>query len=399
MKTRVQLALFACLLSVLALAYLAVHYYPLKFGFAGGQSICNLNATFDCDAVSASRFAALFGIPMAVWGGATFAVLFFLILIGWLEWTDNPERTRRWALLLAGFSLATSIVMGTISLTALDNLCLFCIFVYFTSAVVFFAYRGELREPFWIHFQRDIRALATESRWILGALIAIPLLAYLTHQMFMQDFSESKLNSLVQSTIAEWQAAPKHEFVAKPSLAMGPPVESATLILSEFADFRCGHCKHASYSLDAFVKAHPDVRFEFYSFPLDGACNDKVAAASGISCRLAEAVLCAEAEGKGWPLHHALFNIQDQVNQISGVAELDMILSKQVALVGLNWERMQSCLGDPATASAIKNQTKQGDLVNVRGTPTIFANGRQLNRAQLLPVLAAARERARESGK
>jgi protein-disulfide isomerase len=35
--------------------------------------------------------------------------------------------------------------------------------------------------------------------------------------------------------------------------------------------------------------------------------------------------------------------------------------------------------------------------VNVQGTPTIFANGRQLNGGQILPVLQAVRNKALES--
>ena len=81
MKRRIQIALMGTLLSVLAHLYLTLHYYPLKFGFAAGQSICNLNAKFDCDAVSTSVYSAFLGIPLSVWGAAFNAVLFMLILL------------------------------------------------------------------------------------------------------------------------------------------------------------------------------------------------------------------------------------------------------------------------------------------------------------------------------
>src|SRR4051812_3086453 len=110
MKTRVQIALMGCLLAVIALGYLALHYYPLKFGFSAGQSLCNLNAKFDCDAVSASSFSSLFDIPLAVWGGSSYLVVFVLILLGWLEWVTPAERWRRFALFLAGLNLLASVV-------------------------------------------------------------------------------------------------------------------------------------------------------------------------------------------------------------------------------------------------------------------------------------------------
>src|SRR5437868_1769535 len=49
MKTRIQLALMGALISIALHLYLTMHYYPVKFGFAAGQSICNLNAKFNCD--------------------------------------------------------------------------------------------------------------------------------------------------------------------------------------------------------------------------------------------------------------------------------------------------------------------------------------------------------------
>ncbi|MBX3022521.1 MAG: DsbA family protein [Bdellovibrionales bacterium] len=392
MKTRVQIALLSTLVSLGFHIYLTLHYYPLKFGFSSGQSICNVNATFNCDAVSASAYASLFGIPLSLWGAALNAVMFFLILLGWLEWTDHPERVRRSALLLSGSSMLASIVMGAISLLLLRNYCLFCIGLYILSIVTFVAYKGVVREPFWSSLKNDIPAWWSESRVILISFAAIPAMAFVGHKMFMQNLGDAELTRLVTESVREWEAAPKQEFVAKPSLVMGPESGKAVMTLVEFADFRCGHCKHASYTLDAFVKAHPDVRFEYYSFPLDGACNEKIESNSGISCRLAQSVYCAEKEGKGWPMHHALFEAQDEVNRMGSVQEVDVLLSKQVSNLGMNWESVERCLSDAATIDAIKAQAKQGVLVNVMGTPTIFANGRQLARGQLIPVLSKARE-------
>lgn len=394
MKTRVQIALVGCLLSIFAQSYLTLHYYPLKFGFSSGQSICNLNAKFDCDAVAASSYSALFNIPLSVWGGALVTALFVLILLGWLEWTDHPERVRRWALWLAGFNLAGSVVMGAISGLFLHTYCPFCLGLYLLSLIIFVAYRGVPREPVLGALKDDVPALFSESRIVLVALLAVPLLALLVHRSFMANFSDDQMAVLVRQSVGAWENSPKQDFVAKPTLTMGAPMDAATLTLVEFADFRCSHCRHASYTLDAFVKAHPDVRFEFYSFPLDGACNEKIQQPNGISCRLAEAVYCAAKEGQGWEMHHALYDAQDTVNTMSTTTELDGLLGKQVAQFGLNWERVQRCLEDPATVDAIKAQAKQGGLVDVQGTPTIFANGRQLPRAQIVPVLAAARERA-----
>lgn len=394
MKTRVQIALMGCLLSVFAQVYLTLHYYPLKFGFSTGQSICNLNAKFDCDAVAASSYSSFLNIPLSVWGGALAAVMFVLILLGWLEWTSDPERTRRVAYWLTAINLGASVVMAGISAAFLHTYCPICIALYALSLVIFFAYQAVPRGPVLGRIGGDVPALFTEDRYSLGALVAIPVLAFLVHKSFMSNFGDDKLAIMVRQTIGDWQNAPKQDFVAKPTLTMGANGDAAALTLVEFADFRCGHCKHASYTLDAFVKAHPDVRLEFYSFPLDGACNEKIPQANGISCRLAQAVYCAAKDGQGWPLHHAIFDAQESINQMGTNQEIDALLAKEVAQAGLSWETVQRCVDAPSTLEAIKAQAKQGALVNIQGTPTVFANGRQLARAQIVPVLAAAREHA-----
>ena len=392
MKKRIQLAVISTLLSIMAHAYLAVHYYPLKFGFASGTSICNLNAKFDCDAVSASIYSSAFGIPLAVWGAAFNAVLLILILVSWLEWSDQPERMKRWAVGFSGASALTSAIMALISLTMMHNYCVVCMGLYVLSFVTFFALRKTVREPFWAGIKDDLASLWTESRALALFVLAVPVAAFIIHRSFMSNLGDTEqLSMIVREAVSDWMSAPKQEFVAKPSLTMGPEVGQAKMTLTEFADFRCGHCKRASYSLHAFVKSHPDVRFEFYSFPLDGACNEKIDSKSGISCRLAATVYCAEKEGsgKGWIMHDFLYENQDSVNQLAAVPEVDMFLSKNVQPTGLNWESIQRCADASETMDAIRAQAKQGALVNVLGTPTLFANGKALNRGQLVPVLQA----------
>lgn len=394
MKTRVQISLVGCLIILAVQAYQTLHWYPLKFGFASGPSACSISQKLDCDAVSLSDYSSILNVPVSIWGGALAAVMFYFILLGWLEWSERPERIRRTAMTLAGLNAIASLVMAAISATLLNVYCPFCILIYLLSFIIFFAYRGVLREPYWAGPKSDLPDLATSARGYVLGLAAIPIMSFLVHKMFMSNFSDSEVQRVVNEAIMDWERAPKQDFVAKPSLAMGPPRENARMTLVEFADFRCSHCKHASHTLDPFLKVNKDVRLEFYAFPLDGACNEKIPQADGISCRLAEAVYCAEKDGKGWDMHHALFQAQSDVNRLGTASEIDQILSKEVANLGLNWETVERCITDPATVDAIKAQAKQGALVNVQGTPTIFANGRQLPRAQFSHVLSAARARS-----
>lgn len=371
--------------------YLAYHYYPVKFGFSSGPSICSINATFDCDAVAASSYSDFLGVPIALFGFATNLVIFLMVLGQWLGWTEHPERLRRWALLLMGLSLVASITMGIVSLR-LHNYCLFCIAAYVLSVIMFVCYQPTLQEPFFANLGGDLASLWSESRGIVFALLAIPVIAFLSHRMSLEAYGVTEVGKIVKLSITEWQSTPKVELNVAPALASGPTREQAKLVISEFADFRCGHCKHAYPSLDKFSKTHPEVRLEFYNFPLDGECNEGIPDKSGISCRLAYSVMCAEKQGKGWDLHHALYDAQDAMNASEALAlkSVDEEIKRVAERVSLDTTQLFQCMTDPAIADAVRLQAKAGVNAKIQGTPTIFFDWRVLNRGQLIPVMEAA---------
>jgi len=394
MKTLTKITLLSTLLAVIIHIYLAFHYYPIKFGFSSGPSVCSINATFDCDAVAASQFSSFLDVPLAIWGAATNAVIFVLVLLQWWGWTDHPERLRRWNLVLIAGTFVASVVMGALSLK-LHSYCLFCISAYVLSIVAFICYRATLQEPFFGALFDDVPALFGESRGILFGIAAIPILAFIGHRVMMESYGVTEIDRVVQSSILDWKGAPKVDLAVAPALAEGPSREQAKMVISEFADFRCHHCKNAYPSLDRFAKNHADVRLEFYNFPLDGECNEMVPDKTGISCRLAYSVVCAEKQGQGWNLHHALYDDQDTINGGLGgggsvTEQINTELKKLSEPLKINTDELFKCMADPATIDAVRLQAKQGVAGKIQGTPTIFVDGRVLNRGQLIPVLDAA---------
>jgi len=390
MKTLTKITLMSTAIAVFVHLYLAYHYYPIKFGFSSGPSICSINATFDCDAVAASSYSDFMGVPIALWGFATNLIIFFMVFGQWLGWTEHPERLRRGALSLITISFGASVVMGFISLN-LHNYCLFCILAYILSIISFFSYRATLQEPFFANLTDDILQLWSESKGIVFAFIAIPIIALVGHRMALEAYGVTEVEKIVKSSILEWQSAPHVDLTVVPALASGPARDKAKLVISEFADFRCHHCKNAYPSLDHFAKSHPEVRLEFYNFPLDGECNEMIPDKSGISCRLAYSVMCAEKQGRGWDFHHAIYDDQDTINAESlTINSLDEEIRKISEKLHVSVEPLFQCISDPSVADTVRLQAKLGVNAKIQGTPTIFFDGRMLNRGQLIPVMEAA---------
>ena len=103
----------------------------------------------------------------------------------------------------------------------------------------------------------------------------------------------------------------------------------------------------------------------------------------GYAKKAAIAALAAGKQGKFWEIHERLFANQNdlsdsKVEAIAGELSLDM-------------EQFNKDLKDPAIASLIDRDMNNGNQANVRGTPTIFINGKLLNqRNYLLQAIEAA---------
>lgn len=91
--------------------------------------------------------------------------------------------------------------------------------------------------------------------------------------------------------------------------------------------------------------------------------------------KAARAALAAERQGKFWEFHDLLFanykNLDDEkVREIARELNLDM-------------EKFESDWSDPRLAAQIQADTREGSKAGVRGTPTVFINGRRLKQRSL----------------
>ncbi len=386
--TRLKLAIFSTLTAIGLHSYLAWNYYPLKFARSAGESLCNINATFNCDAVAASSFSSLLGIPMALWGAITNIVFLIILLIYALKLTDNKEKTLRNAIYLATFIAVTSIVMGGISALYIKTLCLFCIGAYLCSFIIIAALWGQTTVTTKL-FKEDFLTIFSANKNFLILLAVIPLMSVILHKSMLRQYGGEQLERVINSSIYEWGENPQQTFSAQPSVAMGPEKDKAKLVISEFADFLCGHCKHAAPSLHAFSQSHPDVRFEFFSFALDGECNDVVTRTVGAPCVLAKAVYCGNKAKVGWQVHDTAFHHQDKFFEARTAPAALKTLKELLKDTIKDWNSFATCIESDEALEAIKSQGKSGEQSGVKGTPTVFANGKKLPRGQLIPVLEA----------
>ena len=87
------------------------------------------------------------------------------------------------------------------------------------------------------------------------------------------------------------------------------------------------------------------------------------------------AALAANQQDKFWAFHSELFK---NYNKLSN-AKIDEIAQS----LGLNMEQFKQDMKNPALASLVQRDLKDGAEAGVRGTPSIFINGRRLQQRSL----------------
>jgi len=138
----------------------------------------------------------------------------------------------------------------------------------------------------------------------------------------------------------------------------GPADAPVTVI--EFSDYQCPFCKRAEPTVLALLQKYPtQVRLVYRHMPLDGLHPRARAAAI--------AAVCAEAQGKFWEYHDALFQNQQALG--------DSDLEKYAADLGLDKEKFKTCRQDPASETRVNVDATAARAAGLTGTPAFFVNG------------------------
>lgn len=387
------IALIAVLAAIGVHGYLTHFHFELKYGLSTADSACNVSSTFSCDAAAASRFSEFFGVPLALWGAVTNFMLLFLAAFFTLTEDSRKAVARTNILLLSSFVALMSILMGAISLLTLSRHCPFCILTYVLS---FIALAG-----FWLglpKFGSPTRYRPADAKGLLIAGVTTLIIAFIMNSGVRRNFVQNpkEFEQTLKVFVREWNASPALSIEPVAPLVKGNADVNAKMTIVEFADFRCGHCKTAAPSLDAFVRAHPDVRLVFQTWPLDGECNSAISHANGASCALARAFICAGQKDLGWQAHNWIFAHQEQLGGVDSIMQKLPEMSQEL---GLNWDEVKSCMDSDETKKTVKAQADLGARLNIQGTPAIFVNGKHLPGGQSLPVLRAVHDQIMSAAK
>jgi protein-disulfide isomerase len=181
---------------------------------------------------------------------------------------------------------------------------------------------------------------------------------------------------------ARFDAAGAKSIPLDGSPSRGPERPLVTVV--EFADFECPFCQHLAPSLDAlWEKRKGAMRFVFKYMPLAVHPHGELAA---------RAAIAADRQGKFWEMHRRLFGAGSHLEE----RDLDAYASD----LGLNLETFHADMRSPSTGQRLDADRKLADELGVKGTPTLFINGRvyetKLDLEEWVDTEIAARARGQE---
>jgi protein-disulfide isomerase len=149
-----------------------------------------------------------------------------------------------------------------------------------------------------------------------------------------------------------------HDIDIAGSPVRGPSDAPVTIVT--FSDFQCPYCSALAPQLEQVLAQFPEqVKLVYKHFPLR---NHRFA------LKAAVASVAADAQGKFWPFHDRLFA---NFNKLSD--EKILAIAKEV---GLDIERFKKDMTTPALLATVQKDMQQARELEVRGTPTVFINGR-----------------------
>lgn len=177
--------------------------------------------------------------------------------------------------------------------------------------------------------------------------------------------------------------------LAKVSLDKSTGPADAPVVVVEYGDFQCPHCRQFAISTERRLKeTYVDtgkVRFVFRHFAFIG---DE-------SRWAAEASECANEQGRFWDYHDKLFEEQNGEN--AGTFTQNN-LKRFAADLGLDTEQFNQCLDSGKYRAKVQQETTEGQQLGVHGTPTVFVNGQLIRNGSSYQALQAAIEAIKSSG-
>lgn len=156
----------------------------------------------------------------------------------------------------------------------------------------------------------------------------------------------------------------------------------AVVTIAVFDDYQWPYCARLEPLLQQVLDKYPEnVKLVVKHFPL---ANHKYAH------KAATAALAANVQGKFWEFHNKLFKNYNVIN--------DTKIQDIAKELGIDIEKFNKDMQSPAIKSLIARDMNNGRQIGIRGTPTVFINGKTLKNRSLQGIYQVIEAELKKTG-
>lgn len=373
--------------------YLLWRSLLLQSGGTVGADICSAVFGSGCDSALSSTGSWWLSVPVAGWGLAYFALLETLLILGWLFREDFGVESRDAVSLLALGGMSVSLLLAARMLRSSSPHCPLCWAIHTVNLAVLVTVWRSTEHSASSLLSRLISALRYASggeaidpvaarRRTLYLVVAF-LVAGITYQWsYVQAAVRTAKSGQPdpQALIAGFEQASHRSIqLSQDDPRLGPASAKAQLVI--FSDFQCPACKRLAGDLRGLEKKFTgDVSIVFKHYPLNSACNPSIRNnMHPLAYAAARASIAAARQGKFWEFHDGLFEIDYRT--LAGRPEgFEAALTALAGRLGLDEASFNQVRQSDLTAANVHADVDEGNRLGVEGTPTIYLNGRQVDR-------------------
>jgi protein-disulfide isomerase len=182
--------------------------------------------------------------------------------------------------------------------------------------------------------------------------------------------------TIVSGDVYNVNQAPFQENLDKLTTAGAPSfgVANAPITIFEFGDLQCPDCKmEAPVLRNNLIQTFPGkVRVYFKDFPLESLHPWARAAAITGRC------VYRQGEQAFWNFYDWIYDTQDQIDP----GNLQSKVLAWAGQKGLDSIQLGRCIDSKATESEVNRSIAEGRSLGIRGTPTLFIDGRRIGGLQ-----------------
>jgi protein-disulfide isomerase/uncharacterized membrane protein len=386
----ISLVVIAASLIGIALSALLIFEY---FGVtpAVADAVCARGSGVNaCTIVSASRFAAIRGIPLI--GDVPVAVMGFIfygfiasIALMYIIRRNNEEIPQLYILILilAGAAFIGDMALYFISVFIIKFVCPLCAITYAATAVILLSsililrnnrtYTGEsLTMSIKNYLKKHSLNFALIAFVLAAAGIGIGAGARVIAQAKEASTYEDRLNVAIR----QYETAKETDISLAEAPIFGKPSAQAKFVV--FFDFTCIHCMDEFLVLEKMMKKYPDaISVTFKFFPLHGNCGTLEKGredSDAEACIASVAAFCGHNQGKFMEYARILFD-----NYHNKDIKFSVKTVREAAkTAGLDIAGFDLCFGSKKAREFVASEYLETERLGITSTPTLYLNGKKL---------------------